>query len=174
MIYYEDPHLTIRDFETADAYAITDEEIAQGWHQHVDKYLNRIKDRDSGVCIALCAVWDGSPVGYINVYPNSIWGPFLGKGFPEIVDFGVLEKCRSQGIGSKLMDAAEAIAAQYADTVYLGVGIYGSYGSAQRMYVKRGYVPDGSGAWYKEKPCDPYAEYPVDDNLVLYLSKKLK
>ena len=49
------------------------------------------------------------------------------------------------------------------------------YGSAQRMYVKRGYVPDGSGAWYRGKPCTPYDTiYTNDDDLVLYLSKKLR
>lgn len=46
------------------------------------------------------------------------------------------------------MDIAEEIAATYADTVYLGVGLHSGYGSAQRMYVKRGYIPDGSGVWY--------------------------
>ena len=50
-----------------------------------------------------------------------------------------------------MMDIAEKIAATYADIVYLGVGLHSGYGSAQRMYVKRGYVPDGSGVWYQDK-----------------------
>jgi len=69
--------------------------------------------------------------------------------------------------------AAEQIAAEYADTVYLGVGLHSGYGSAQRMYVKRGYIPDGSGVWYGDKICPPYAECKNDDELNLYLSKKL-
>lgn len=71
------------------------------------------------------------------------------------------------------MDIAEQIAATYADTVYLGVGLHSGYGSAQRMYVKRGYIPDGSGVWYQDKICAPYEECKNDDDLVLYLSKKL-
>ncbi len=102
-----------------------------------------------------------------------IHGTFGGKGYPEIVDFGVLEKYRKQGIGTILMDVAEEIAATYADTVYLGVGLHSGYGSAQRMYVKRGYIPDGSGVWYQDKICKPYGERKNDDDLVLYLSKKL-
>ena len=72
-----------------------------------------------------------------------------------------------------LMDRAEAIAGQYADRVYLSVGLHAGYGSAQRMYAKRGYIPDGSGVWHGDRACIPYAEYAVDDDLVLYMSKSL-
>ena len=72
------------------------------------------------------------------------------------------------------MDAAEALAAKASDTVYLGVGLHSGYGSAQRMYIKRGYIPDGSGVWYKDEVCEPYSQCRNDDDLVLYLSKKLK
>lgn len=91
-----------------------------------------------------------------------------------IVDFGVLEKYRNRGIGTALMDIAEKIAARYADVVYLGAGLHSGYGSAQRMYVKRGYLPDGSGVWYQDKICKPYGECKNDDDLVLYLSKKIR
>ena len=51
--------------------------------------------------------------------------------------------------------------------------MHSGYGSAQRMYVKRGYLPDGSGIWYGEKVCEPYSECRNDDDLALYLSKAL-
>ena len=69
---------------------------------------------------------------------------------------------------------AERIAAEYADHVYLGVGLHSGYGAAQRMYVKRGYIPDGSGVWYGDKVCPQYTPCCNDDDLVLYLSKRLK
>ena len=107
--------------------------------------------------------------------PGMAQGPFAGTSIPELVDFGVLEKFRARGIGSKLMDVAERIAAERADTLCLGVGLHRGYGSAQRLYARRGYVPDGSGAWYRDAPCAPYEKlYAVDDDLVLYLSKKLR
>lgn len=71
------------------------------------------------------------------------------------------------------MDTAEQIAAGFADTVYLGVGLHSGYGSAQRMYIKRGYIPDGSGVWYGDHICEPYTDCCNDDDLILYLSKKL-
>ena len=111
----------------------------------------------------------------MSVYITGLSGAFSGKGLPEIVDFAVLEKYRRKGIGRKLMDVAEQIAGQYADTVWLGVGLHSGYGSAQRIYVKRGYIPDGTGVWYQNKPCAQYeTEIANDDNLVLFLSKKLE
>lgn len=173
MVYYESSQLLIRDMVRADAEIITKEEIAQGWHQTIDKYLTRLKHRDQGLCISLVAEYEGRVAGYINVYPKSIEGPFGNKDLPEIVDFGVLEKFRRRGIGTALMDQAEKIAAGYAGIVYLAVGLHSGYGSAQRMYAKRGYIPDGTGVWYGNKQCVPYAEYTNDDELMLYMSKPL-
>lgn len=173
MIYYSDKDIIIRNIEPQDAQIITDEEIAQGWDASIDKYEMRLKDQAEGRSISLVAVYKGNVAGYINVYPNSAWGAFANQGYPEIIDFGVLEKYRGRGIGSKLMDVAEKIAAGYSDVVYLGVGLHSGYGSAQRMYVKRGYIPDGSGVWYGDSVCAPYGNCCNDDDLNLYFSKKL-
>ena len=175
MIYYQGDNILIRDMAQPDAQIITDEEVAQGWHQTVDKYEARLRDQKEGRAISLVAEYNGAVAGYINVYPESKGGPFDGRGYAEIVDFGVLEKYRRHGIGSRLMDAAEEIAARYSDTVYLAVGLHSGYGGAQRMYVRRGYIPDGSGVWYRGKVCPPYdSSCENDDDLVLFLSKKLR
>ena len=174
MIYYHDDEILIRDMLKSDAQIITDEEIAQGWHATVDKYEMRLQHQSEGKSVSLVAEYQDHVAGYINVYPDSEWGAFAGRGYPEIVDFGVLEKYRRHGIGSKLMDIAEQIASGYSEIVYLGVGMHSGYGSAQRMYVKRGYVPDGTGVWYGDKVCEQNAECFNNDDLVLYLSKRLR
>lgn len=175
MIYYSDETVVVRELISSDTQYFTDEERAQGWDSAIDKFEMRLNDQREGKCIALAAEYHGSPAGYVSVYHDSEWGAFAGQGYPEIVDFAVLEKYRRKGIGTILMDTAEKIASGYADTVYLGVGLHSGYGSAQRMYVKRGYIPDGSGVWYKDKICTPYDRiYTNDDDLVLYLSKSLK
>ena len=174
MIYYHDDEILIRDMLKSDAQIITDEEIAQGWHATVDKYEMRLQHQSEGKAVSLVAEYQDNVAGYINVYPDSEWGAFAGRGYPEIVDFGVLEKYRRHGIGSKLMDIAEQIASGYSEIVYLGVGMHSGYGSAQRMYVKRGYVPDGTGIWYGDKVCEQDAACCNDDDLVLYLSKRLR
>ena len=174
MIYYQDDEVLIRNMLPSDAQIFTDAEIAQGWHASVDKYEEHLREQAAGHCVSLVAEYHGAPAGYVHVYYPGTEGPFAGQGLPVIVDFGVLQKYQRRGIGGKLMDTAEKIAAGYADTVYLSVGLHNGYGSAQRMYVKRGYIPDGSGVWYNGKPCTPYDTiYTNDDDLVLYMCKKL-
>ena len=96
-------------------------------------------------------------------------GNFVQRG-----DLAVLEKYRRRGIGTALMDCAEKIAGTFADTVYLAVGLHDGYGSAQRMYCKRGYLPDGSGVWYQNAPAEAYGQVCNDDDLNLYFSKRLR
>ena len=167
-------HLTVRELREEDIAPIVAAEIAQGWHATPDKLLERLAHVKSGRAIALAAVWDGIPVGYVSVYRDSIHGPFVDWKCPDIVDFNVLEAYRCRGIGTALMDFCEDYAAQTSDVVTLGVGLNSGYGSAQRMYIKRGYIPDGSGVWYNHQICEPYSMCENGDDLVLYLYKKLK
>ena len=173
MIYYSDENIRIRSMEPSDADILAAEEVAQGWlDATADKYHMRLRHQEEGKCIPLVAEYRGNVAGYINVYPDSQWGALGGQGLPEIIDFGVLEKFRRRGVGSRLMDIAEEIAFSYADRVYLGVGLHSGYGPAQRIYTKRGYIPDGSGVWYGPKVCEPYAECKNDDDLNLYMIKE--
>lgn len=174
MACYQDHAFSIRDLQPDDIRPIVAGETAQGWQSHMEKYEMRIQHQKEGKSVSLVAAYGSAVMGYINVYPDSKWGAFANQGYPEIVDFGVLEKYRRNGVGSKLMDIAERIASGYASMVYLGVGMHSGYGSAQRMYIKRGYIPDGTGVWYGEKICKPYANCRNDDDLVLYLFKFLR
>ena len=174
MVYYTDAEITIRDMIPSDAPAITRGEIAQGWDQTTAKYEMRLRHQAEGICTALVAEYRGDPAGYIHVYRHCRGGPLAYRDLPEIVDFGVLEKYRGRGIGSRLMEAAETIASAYSGTVCLGVGLHSGYGSAQRMYIKRGYIPDGSGVWYRDRVLPPHSDCRNDDELVLYLAKTLR
>jgi GNAT superfamily N-acetyltransferase len=175
MVYYEDEKLVIRNMEETDGPVFVKELTAQGWHPDPAGYMSRLKDQSEEKCTALTAVYEGCPAGYVYVYLRADDGPFKEKSWPIIIDFNVLKKYQRKGIGNRLMDVAEQIAGQYADTVWLGVGLHNGYGSAQRMYVKRGYIPDGTGVWYQGKPCEQYeTKIANDDDLVLFLSKQLK
>lgn len=174
-VYYEWGKIRIRAIREPDPQVICAEEVAQGWvNQKEDKYYKRIVDHAAHKSISMVAEYEGNTAGYINVYPNAPWGPFGGSGWCEIVDFGVLEKYRRRGIGTALMDCAEKIAATFADTVYLAVGLHDGYGSAQRMYCKRGYLPDGSGVWHQNAPAEAYGQVCNDDDLNLYFTKRLR
>lgn len=173
MIYYREDEILIRNLQSEDVEEIVREERAQGWNAEAGKYERRLRDQNAGRSIALAAEYQGAAAGYVNVYFESQSGAFAARGCPEIVDFGVLEKYRRHGIGSRLMDVAEELAGRCSEIVCLGVGLHSGYGSAQRMYVKRGYIPDGSGVWYKDAVCRQYAPCCNDDDLVLYLYKRL-
>ena len=86
----------------------------------------------------------------------------------------MLVKFRRRGLGHIMMNVCEQLAATRCDRICLGVGLYRDYGTAQRMYVKRGYVPDGSGVWYGDENIEPGRDVCNDDDLVLFLSKNLR
>lgn len=132
----------------------------------------RLRDQAAGKCVPLVAELDGEPAGYLSVYFSAEHGPFRNQGIPELVDFAVLEKFRRRGVGSALMDAAEELAFARSRVISIGVGLHAGYGSAQRMYVRRGYIPDGSGVWFEDAPAKPYAPCVNGDDLVLYFSRE--
>jgi hypothetical protein len=69
------------------------------------------------------------------------------------------------------LDEAERKVSERSGVAGIGVGMSPDYGAAQRLYVRRGYVPDGNGL--TGRPVRPGAEITVNDGLVLYLTKAL-
>lgn len=151
-----------------DADAFTKAFAAIGWNKPHSLFAGYLKAQASGDFRVFVAEVDSVPAGYVLLHPQAKHGPYAGKGIPEIVDFNVLPDFRNHGVGSALMDAAEAAAG---DRVCLGVGLHAGYGPAQRLYIRRGYQPDGSGVWYRNEPLTPYAPCVNDDDLVLYMAK---
>jgi GNAT superfamily N-acetyltransferase len=115
--------------------------------------------------------------GYITLKFDSDYFNFKQQNIPEVVDLNVLPNFRKKGIGSLLLDKAEQAAALQSNVIGIGVGLYagadGGYGSAQSLYVKRGYIPDGKGVTYNYAPVIPGNNYPIDDNLILWMTKKI-
>ena len=90
----------------------------------------------------------------------------------------MLHAFQRRGVGTALMDAAEARVAQRGRRVVgIGVGLYGGdgygYGSAQRMYAKRGYVPDGAGMVIDGVRVEPGTNVYLDDSPLLMFTKHL-
>lgn len=88
------------------------------------------------------------------------------------MDLNVLPPFRRHGIGTELLDAAEREASTRSDQVGLGVGLYSNYGNAQRLYVKRGYIPDGRGITRGYEMLEPGTMVCVDDTLLLWFTKR--
>jgi ribosomal protein S18 acetylase RimI-like enzyme len=173
MVYYRDESVLIRSMEENDVPLAEEGFRLQGWNKPASTFTAYLSQQRDGTRFVFASFHEGLFAGYVTLRKAAEAGPFTGKGYPEISDFNVLVKFRRRGIGSLLMDAAEGLASSFSDTVSLGVGLHAGYGTAQRMYIKRGYIPDGSGVWYLDRPLTPYTECRNDDDLVLYLSKKL-
>ncbi len=145
----------------------------QGWHKSVELYQMYYDEQKNDTRKLFVAEVDGNAVGYATLLSHDISGPFKDKNIPVIVDFNVLEKYQRNGIGTAIMDAIENYVREYSPTICLGVGFHYGYGAAQRMYVKRGYIPDGSGVWFNGKRMEQYEPCVNDDELILYFSKQL-
>ncbi|MGI4852042.1 MAG: GNAT family N-acetyltransferase [Janthinobacterium lividum] len=115
-----------------------------------------------------------SLTGYVTLTWHSLYPIFQQAGIPEIMDLNVLPPYRGQGIGSKLLQTAEDCACQKVDEVGIGVGLYSGYGAAQRLYIARGYQSNGQGITYNYQTVNYGDKAPLDDDLILWLTKRLK
>ena len=173
LIYCSERDLLIRSMRIDDAQVIYDTLLSYGWHPSLAVYENYYKEQIQGQRIVLVAVIRGEVAGYCNLLTSPKEGPWKGKTYPEISDLNVFRHFRRLGIANKLLDMAEREAEKQADRVTLAVGLHWGYGAAQRIYAKRGYIPDGSGLWYNGKQLEEGAACLNDDGLLLYMSKRL-
>lgn len=170
----ESLQLTIRLLESKDIPQIAEAFAKLGWHKpasQYEQYLLEQKLNRRNVYVAFVAE---QFAGYVTVCWVSTYEPFYCANIPEIVDFNVLPEFRRQHIGTALMDKAESEIAQVSCIAGIGVGMTADYGAAQRMYVLRGYIPDGRGLHHVDRPVHYGEQITVDDDLALFFTKKLK
>lgn len=136
-----------------------------------DYILSCWEQNEVGERITLLAFYQGQFAGSLHLLATSHYPYFVENGIPEINDFNVIPPVRKLGIGNALMGAVEKIAFEKYCIVGIGVGLYQSYGNAQRLYAKRGYIPDGRGVMYQAQSVNPGTIVCVDDDLNLYFTK---
>lgn len=173
MYYLADGNIKIRDMVKEDAYIIYNTYLSYNWHPVLNTYLEYYKETLQQKRKVFIAEYNGKVKGLCTLVLEPEEGPYGGMGIPEIVDLCVFFDKHNLGTGSKLLDVAENEAAKICGKVYLGVGLHSGYGAAQRIYIKRGYIPDGSGVWWNGKNLAQYAKCINDDELILYLLKEL-
>lgn len=166
--------ITIRPFEGQDVQIISSAFMAIGHNKPPSMYERYLAEQERGERLVFVAYSDEDFAGYVTIHWKSDYPPFAQKGIPDIQDLNVLPRSRRRGIATKLVDKAEKQIFVRSRIVGIGVEMYADYGAAQRMYILRGYVPDGLGLYYKEQPVIAGREVLVDDYLVLYLTKERK
>jgi GNAT superfamily N-acetyltransferase len=137
-------------------------------------YIERCwEENQTGNRISLLAFYHDDFVGSLHLLLKSKYPYFVENGIPEINDFNVIKPVRRLGIGNQLMDDVEQIAFEKYGIIGVGVGMHLHYGQAQRLYAKRGYIPDGRGLTYHNKQLNPGVKVYADDDLILYMTKKI-
>ena len=162
----------IRKMIESDIQHLSQGFINQGWPSREEILIRYFEEQESGEREVLVAEVEGAVAGYITILPDAKQGPFAGMA-PELSDFNVFEPFQNQGIGNLLLEEAEKRVRLISDKVTLGVGLHSGYGPAQRLYIKRGYIPDGTGVWYQNHQPAMNAVCEDIGELVLYLSKNL-
>jgi len=164
--------LTIRVLEAADTPVIVAAFRPLGWHgKTVEVFESYLREQSVGQRIGLVATLDGVFAGYITVKWHSEYPPFAEKGIPEIQDLNVLPDFRRRRVASRLVDEAERRIFERGAVAGIGFGISADYGPAQRMYVRRGYVPDGRGLFANGRFVPDNATVFVGE-CVIYLTKE--
>lgn len=164
--------IEIRTMKEEDAGMMRDVFQQHGIRRPEDYYPNCWQENQSGGRVTFLAFWEGEYAGSLHLKMHSDYPYFAENGIPEINDFNVIPPLRRRGIGDALMDAAERTALDRCGIVGIGVGLFASYGQAQRMYARRGYIPDGLGIMYKGQPVEKGTAAFVDDDLNLFFTKK--
>ena len=174
MTFFNRGDIFIRTMNKNDIEKILDNYRDQGWGKSREVIESYFVRQNTTELFMFIAEYQNDVAGYTVLYPNAQNGPFKNENIPEIRDFIVFIKYQRKGIGKLILDVAENKALELSDSVSLGVGLHYGYGAAQRIYIKRGYIPDGTGVWYNNVQLEQYANCKNDDDLVLFLLKELR
>ena len=134
---------------------------------HFDESVNGPSD-------TFLAYVEGDLAGFVTIRWESHNEQFKREGIPFIHHLLVFGDYQGQGIANALLDAAEQLIGTRASQAGICVGIFDAYGPAQRLYAKRGYIPDGRGVCQWHRPIKAGEELTVDHDLIIWMIKALK
>lgn len=166
--------ITLKVLDNEDLKRIWKNAFEQQKMQRSDEYYDRCEfENQIGIRITLLAFVQGELAGVSHLKYESAYPYFRDQNIPEINDLNVFPEYRRNGIANRIIEEFEIIVSKKLPRIGIGVGLYRDYGSAQRIYVRRGYIPDGNGIMYNNEPVVPGDMVCADDDLNLYLIKEL-
>ena len=134
---------------------------------------SHFSDHASGGGASCIARVRGQLAGFVTLRWRSNHPLLWNEHVPIIHQLEVLPRFQRQGIGEALVEEAERIIQPRSKRVVITVGLDAAYGPAQRLYARRGYIPDGRGVCIGHEPVEKGATVEVNDNLILWLLKDL-
>lgn len=145
-----------------------------GWNKPETQYCRYLHEQTAGTRTCFVAAIDGCFAAYVTINWQPAYPGFADLHIPEIQDLNVLTTYRRKGIATRLLDRAEAEAASRSNIVGIGVGLHPGYNAAQRLYAKRGYIPDARGITYQNRFVEEGATVVLNDDLVMHFTKQLR
>ena len=140
-----------------------------------DAARDHVADRGDDGGTTLVARLEDRVVGLVTLRWTSDNPAFADRDIPLVHQIVVAPEFRRSRVATALMDSAEQLAATRGrSTVGITVGLFDEYGPAQRLYARRGYVPDGRGACRGRVPLRLGDTVEVDHDLILWLTKELR
>jgi GNAT superfamily N-acetyltransferase len=110
-------------------------------------------------------------VGIVTIRWHSRYPLFRERNIPLIQNIEIRYEDRGRGLGNAMLERAEQEIAQRSPLAGLVVGISEDYGPAQKLYAKRGYIPDGRGVCRDFTPLKIGDQVTVDHDIMLWLIK---
>jgi GNAT superfamily N-acetyltransferase len=144
-----------------------------GTGKPVAQYRRYLAEQLAGTRVCLVATLDRKFAGYATVNWAPTYSAFAEQQIPDIQDLNVLPEFRRKGVATRLLDQAEEEISRRSSIAGIGVGLHPGYNQAQRLYAKRGYIPDGRGVTYRDRYVEEGTSVVLDDDLILHLTKRL-
>ncbi|HME72345.1 MAG TPA: GNAT family N-acetyltransferase [Myxococcota bacterium] len=147
--------------------------LGTAWERPLTHFDLLLAEQESGLRTVLVARVDDQLVGHASIFWSPAYPYFRSHIIPEIQDLNVVPHARRRGVASRLLDEAERRVSVNHAQVGIAFGLHPGYGAAQRLYVTRGYIPDGQGIFWRDHYPGEGESVVLDDDLILHLVKPL-
>lgn len=135
--------------------------------------IEHFEDHADGLGDTFLARAGGVLAGYVTIRWVSHNVYFRENNIPFIHHLEVFPAYKRRGIADRLLDSAETLIATRATQAGISVGIFDAYGPAQKLYARRGYIPDGRGVCQHHRPITEGEQLTINHDLIIWMIKKL-
>jgi ribosomal protein S18 acetylase RimI-like enzyme len=148
------------------------QEVKEAFFSGDEATINaNFEDHEDGSSTTILGYEAGRLVGIVTIRWHSHYPLFRERQIPLIQNIEIRYEDRGRGLGNQMLERTEQEIARRSSRAGLVVGISEDYGPAQRLYTKRGFVPDGRGVCRQFTPLKIGDVVTVDHDLLLWLVK---
>ncbi len=134
---------------------------------------DNFRDHENGASTTILGYESGRLVGIVTIRWQSNYALFRERNIPLIQNIEIRYEDRGRGIGNLMLEKTEQEIALRSAVAGIVVGISADYGPAQKLYARRGYIPDGRGVCRGAEPLLHGDTVTVDHDLLLWLTKSV-